>query len=91
MRQGQSTAKPLSRTVICNPRPGDVVRPKRSRSGRCWRVNRYVGEKVWLTPIGDDVSGGGAGSDGRWHGGVRRLLKPWRDVIGWELVSEASR
>jgi hypothetical protein len=78
------------RTLICNPKVGNVVRPKHSRTGRCWRVtlvdlNRDI---CVLVPIGDDVVTARGERTSRWQGGVRTLRKPWRDIIGWELVRE---
>jgi hypothetical protein len=76
------------RALICNPKVGNVVRPMRSRTGRCWKVARLEDDICVLVPLGDDVLAARSERTGRWQGGVRSLRKPWREIIGWELVRE---
>lgn len=75
-------------------RVGDRIRPKRSRTGRIWRVRtcdtRPDGRTVWLylVPVGDETNGGG-GTPGRQGttGGVRALRRLQSELDGWERVA----
>jgi hypothetical protein len=68
-------------------RVGDHLRPRRSRTGRIWRVSstssRLDGTVwLWLSPVGDE---------GLWrwlwpHGGVRRLRRLPSELTAWERV-----
>lgn len=71
-------------------RVGDRLRPKRSRTGRIWRV-RGESREGWrvsfrLEPEGDDVGPARNERTGKWQGGVRGVWRSLAELEGWERV-----